>query len=76
MDSAKAWWRVEGSHLQLGCPWNLQGESGEGRQAGGREDVLDPLEPQASDSLAILQALLGICMHPALPRDRREVWAV
>ena len=76
MDSAKAWWRVEGSHLQLGCPWTLQGESGEGRQAGGREDFLDPLEPQASDSLAILQALLGICMHPALPRDRREVWAV
>lgn len=43
---------------------------------GGREEFLDPLEPQASDSLAILQALLGICMHPALPGDRTEVWAV
>ena len=48
----------------------------EGRQAGGREEFLDPLEPHTSESLAILQALLGICMHPALPGDRREVWAV
>lgn len=81
MDSAtqlgpNTWSGVEGSHLQLGCPQNLQGESREGRQAGGREEFLGPLEPHTSESLAVLQVLLGICMRPVLPRDRREVWAV